>query len=339
MDKETLAQIPANPLVQPDPFRKLFDPIDSLTDRAFHATGLKLGATYTFVNQYASVTPDAVRHNEAVGRLDFTAAWSAYEQASSAGSIGMLVRSQTNIGISQQFNLSNSLGSGLTLNCLQGGGAEQPITVNALYWRQDLIGRRVSLYVGKIHPNQFIALSMFNDNETSQFLNGANDGNAAIPYNGTYAGGAALEVQATRHVYLHAVTVDTEGSAQSNLATLSDRKYMEAVEVGWFSGSLGERYQGFHLGFWRDDTKSQGSGFGGGFSGEHEFGSGWAPFFRYGAGTRTGTALRAIESFGITDVHPFARRGDMFGTSVKSPARRQAGSITRRCSKPSTGFA
>ena len=156
---------------------------------------------------------------------------------------------------------------------------------------------------------------MFNDNETSQFLNGANDGNAAIAYNGTYAGGAAAEFQATPHLYVHAVAVDTEGAAQRGLATLSDRKYMEAVEVGWFSGSLGERYQGFHIGMWRDDTKNQGSGYGGGFSAEHEFSSGWVPFLRYALATDTGTSLREVAAFGLTQVHPFGRHGDMFGAA------------------------
>ena len=146
-------------------------------NRTAQAQRLKSGATYTFLNQYATITPDAVRHNQLSGRLDFTGAWSAYERQGSAGSISLLVRSGTNIGINQQFNLSDELGSGLSLN-MQGYGPQRPITLNILYWRQDLFGRRLSFYVGKIHPNQYIAFSMFNDNETSQFLNGANDGNA-----------------------------------------------------------------------------------------------------------------------------------------------------------------
>jgi porin len=315
VDSEALAEIPVTPLIQPDPLRALIQPINRFTERAAQAERLKLGATYTFLNQYATITPDAVRHNQLSARLDFTGAWTAYQRDGSAGSISLLVRSGTNIGISQQFNLSDRLGSGLTLNCLQGGGAQRPITLNILYWRQDMLGRRLSFYVGKIHPNEYIALSMFNDNETSQFLNGANDGNAAIAYNGTYAGGAAVEFQATPHLYVHAVAVDTEGAAQRGLATLIDRKYMEALEVGWFSGSLGERYQGFHIGMWRDDTKNQGSGYGGGFSAEHEFSSGWAPFLRYALATDTGTSLKEVAAFGLTQVHPFARRGDMFGVA------------------------
>lgn len=316
VDSEALANIHATPLVRPDPLRAVVEPIKRFRDSIAQAEHVKLGATYTFLNQYATITPESVRHNQLSGCLDFTGAWSAYEHDGSAGSISMLIRSGTNIGISQQFNLSNSLGSGLTLNCLQGGGAQQPITLNILYWRQDLLGRRLSLYVGKIHPNQYIALSMFNDDETSQFLNGANDGNAAIAYNGTYAGDAAVELQATPHLYIHAVAIDTEGAADRDIATLSDRKYMEAVEVGWFSGSIGERYQGFHIGMWRDDTKTQGSGFGGGFSVEHEFPSGWTPFVRYALATDTGTSLEEVAALGLTQVRPFRRHGDMFGAAL-----------------------
>ena len=155
-----------------------------------------------------------------------------YDHESTAGSISLLIRSGTNIGMSQQFNLSDKLGSGLYLNCLQGGGPQEPITVNILYWRQDFLHKRLSFYVGKIHPNEFVTLSMFNNDERTQFLNGANDGNLAVASDGTYAGGGAVEFQASRHVYVHAVAVDTEGAQQRNIETLVDRKYMEGVRSG-----------------------------------------------------------------------------------------------------------
>jgi porin len=66
-----------------------------------------------------------------------TGAWGVYQHGSTAGSISLLIRSGSNIGISQQFNLSDKIGSGLYLNCLQGGGPQEPITVNILYWRQE----------------------------------------------------------------------------------------------------------------------------------------------------------------------------------------------------------
>jgi porin len=312
IDVAALSKIPADPLIQPDPFAPIFRPVDRLADRLAQSARLKFGATYTFLNQYATITPDATRHNQFSGRLDFTGAWKAYDHGSSAGSISLLVRSGTNIGTSQQFNLSDRIGSGLYLNCLQGGGPQEPITVNVLYWRQDLLTKRLSFYFGKIHPNEFVTLSMFNNDERTQFLNGANDGNLAVAYDGTYAGGGAVEYQATRHIYIHAIAVDTEGAQQRNIETLVDRKYAEGVELGWRSGSLGEAYRHYRIGMWRDDTKSSGSGYGGAFGLDHEYHSGWTPFGRFALSTSTGTAIKQVEGAGLARVRPFGRTGDMF---------------------------
>ncbi len=315
VDAVTLSKIPADPLIQPDPLAPIFQPINRLADKSAQSLRLKFGATYTFLNQYATITPDSVRHNQFSGRLDFTGAWTAYEQGSTAGSISLLVRSGTNIGISQQFNLSDRLGSGLYLNCLQGGGPQEPITLNVLYWRQDFLYHRLSFYVGKIHPNEYVTLSMFNNDERTQFLNGANDGNDAVASDGTYAGGAAMEFQATRHFFVHAVAVDTEGAQQRNIETLIDRKYMESIEVGWSSGTLGEEYRLYRAGFWRDDTKNNGSGYGGGFEFDHELSNGWTPFGRFAFGTTKGTAIKDIYGLGLARVHPFGRQGDMFSAA------------------------
>jgi len=298
VDAAASSKIPADPLIKHSLLAPVFKPVDKLSDRLARSERLKFGATYTFLNQYATITPDATRHNQFSGRLDFTGAWAAYDHGSSAGSISLLVRSGTNIGISQQFNLSDRLGSGLYLNCLQGGGPQEPITLNILYWRQDLLRKRLSFYVGKLHPNEFVTLSMFNNDERTQFLNGANDGNLGVASDGTYAGGAAVEFQATRHVYIHAIAVDTEGAQQSNIETLVDRKYAEGVELGWRSGSLGEEYRHYRIGMWRDDTKNSGSGFGGGFGFDHEFHNGWTPFGRLALGTSTGTAIKQVEGVG-----------------------------------------
>ena len=299
----------------PDPLAPVFRPVNKLVDVSIQSIRLKFGATYTFLNQYATITPDGVRHNQLSGRMDFTGAWAVYEHGSTAGSISLLVRSGTNIGRSQQFNLSDEIGSGLYLNCLQGGGPQEPITLNVLYWRQDLLNKRLSFYVGKIHPNEFVTLSMFNNDERTQFLNGANDGNLAVAYDGTYAGGGAVELQATRHFYIHAVAVDTEGAQQRGIETLVDRKYMEGMELGWSTGSLGEQYRHIRGGFWRDDTKNNGSGWGGGGGFEHEFSSGWTPFGRFGFSTSKGTSIKDIYGVGLARVRPFGRRGDLFGAA------------------------
>ncbi len=315
-DAVALSKIPADPVLKADPFGAILEPFGQLTDRINESAKLKIGATYTFLSQYATATPNGVRHDQTSGRADFTAAWKVYDHESNAGTISLLVRSGTNIGISQQFNLSQSLGSGLTLNCLQGGGPQEPIMVNILYWREDLLNERLSLYIGKIHPNEYISLSMFNNDERAQFLNGGSDGNLTFASDGAYAGGAAVELQATKHVYVHALVIDTEGSPQGNLTTLADRKYMESIEVGWLGGSPGKQFKDYRMNFWRDDTATLGSGAGGGIGFEHELRSGWTPFGRFGFASDTGTSIKQVEELGLGQVKPFGRRGDMFGISL-----------------------
>lgn len=315
-DAIALSRIPSDPILKPDPFGVFLDPFEKFTDRINQSAHLKIGETYTFVSQYATKTPDGVRHDQTSGRADFTGALKLYDHGSTAGTLSLLVRSGTNIGISEQFNLSDSLGSALTLNCLQGGGPQEPIMVNILYWRQDLLHKRLSLYLGKIHPNEYISLSMFNNDERAQFLNGSSDGNLTFASDGAYAGGAAVEYQATSHVYVHALTIDTEGSPQGNLKTLADRKYMESVEAGWFSGSPGKHFSDYRMNLWRDDTHSLGSGVGGGFGFEHELRCGWTPFGRLGFASNKGTSIKQVEELGLDQVKPFGRRGDMLGVSV-----------------------
>jgi porin len=309
------AKRPVDPLFHYDPLAKPLMPLRRAGDWVAESARINFGATYTFLNQYATITPDGVRHDQLSGRLDVNGNWAVYTHGSTAGSIAMLVRSGTNIGMSQQRNLSDELGSGLYLNCLQGGGPQEPITLNILYWRQDFMNHRLSFYVGKVHPNEYISLSLFNNDERAQFLNGENDGDLAIASDGTYAGGTAVEYQATRHVFIHALAIDTEGSQQSNIKTLEDRKYLEAVEVGWFRGWPGNRYVNYRAVFWRDDTKSLGSGHGGGIGFDHEFGNGWAPFGRFTLATDKGTGIKQIECIGVVQTKPFGRQGDMFGTS------------------------
>jgi len=314
-DVAVLAKVPPDPLFKSDPFTQSTRPVDLFLNELRKEDRLSLAATYTAVNQYATKTPEGVRHNWGTGRLDLIAGWRAYDHGGNAGSFSMLVRSGENIGISQQFNLSDSLGSGLVLNCLPGSGPQEPITLNVFYYRQDFYKRKIAFYIGKLHPNEFISLSLYNNDERTQFLNAENDGNLTIPSDGTYAGGAALEYQVSKFFYIHAVTVDTEGSQQSNLKTLVDKKYMNAIELGWKRGSPTQQEHLFRFVVWRNDTKSQGSGAGVGFGSDYELKSGWVPFGRIGIGTDSGSSIKRVFDAGLVNIRPFGRRGDMFGAS------------------------
>jgi porin len=310
-----MAKIPVDAFYSRDPVSWPLMPFRSVGGWAARASHINFGGTYTFLNQYATVTPNGVRHDQVSGRLDLNGNWAVYSSESTAGSIGLLVRSGTNIGMSQQWNLSDSLGSGLYLNCLQGGGEQEPITLNILYWRQDFLARRLSFYVGKLHPNQHISLSMFNNDERTQFLNGENDGDLAVASDGTYAGGGAMEFQVTKRLFIHALAIDTEGAQQRNIQTLVNRKYLEAIEIGWFKGIPGSKWINYRGVFWRNDTAKLGSGHGGGIGFDHEFGNGWAPFGRSSISTDKGTATKQIECIGVVNTKPFGRRSDFFGAA------------------------
>ena len=315
-DAAVLATVPPDPLFGRDPLHFGMEPFDKTFNELRKSEGLTFAASYTLLDQYATVTPEGVRHNWATGRFDLTGGWKAYDHGTNAGSFSLLVRSGVNLGVSQQFNLSDSLGSGLVLNCLPGGGPQLPITLNVLYYRQDFYKRKMAFYIGKIHPNEFISLSLYNNDERSQFLNAENDGNLTIPSDGTYAGGAALEYQASEHVYIHAVTIDTEGGQQYNLKTLADKKYMNAVELGWKKGAPTRQEHLFRFLIWRDDTATTGSGAGVGFGTDYELKSGWVPFGRMGAGTDSGSSIKRVFDAGIANIRPFGRRGDMFGAAI-----------------------
>jgi porin len=89
-DAVALSRVPADPVLATDPFGIFFDPFERLTDWINKSARLKIGETYTFVSQYATATPDGVRHDQTSGRGDFTAAWKVYDHGSNAGTISLL---------------------------------------------------------------------------------------------------------------------------------------------------------------------------------------------------------------------------------------------------------
>jgi porin len=291
-------------------------PIDAANQRLRPSTNLILIASYTFLNQYATTTPDT-RHDQLSGRLDFQGIWTFRTNDKDLSSITLLLRSGTNIGQSQQWNLSDSLGSILGLNSLQGGGAQRPITVNLLYFKQTWDAQKVALYIGKLHPNQHIGYSPVNNDESSQFLGGPFDGNPSEPRLGTYAPGAAIEIGPPDGFYTHALIVDAEGEPWRGTQTLFDGHYYTSLEVGWKQNLQTEQGRNIRAAVWHNDTKELGRGTGVGIGADWEFHNGWMPFGRWGINSASGSTTKQVETIGITNVAPFGRaKADMFGAAT-----------------------
>ena len=79
LDRDALAlsKVPADPILKTDPFEAILEPFERLTLHINESAKLKIGATYTFVNQYALSGPDGVRRDQTSGRADVTALASA----------------------------------------------------------------------------------------------------------------------------------------------------------------------------------------------------------------------------------------------------------------------
>jgi porin len=320
-------------LGQPDPLDPLLRGVDRVQASLDRNQHLAFKASYTFLGQYAVTAPG--RHDQFSGRLDFQGVWTFHQRASrdpthpDQSTLNLLLRSGTNIGRSQQWDLSDALGSGLGTNSLQGGGAQRPIMINLLYFKQTWDAQKVALYVGKLHPNQHIGLSPVNNDESAQFLAGPFDGNPAQNKLGTYAPGIALEVGPPNGFYAHALAIDAKANPWNGTQTIADGRYYEAIETGWKRGTQGEGGRDIRFAYYHQNPPNLGHGHGVGVGADWEFKDHWMPFLRIGLDTRTGTAIKEDDTAGIAHVLPFGRKGDMFGAastwtrSSKPGARRE----------------
>lgn len=319
-------------LIQPDPLDWLLAPVDrrqALLDRNYH---LALKASYVFLDQYAAATPN-MRHDQISGRLDFQAVWTIRQQENGPGrkpdqtTFNILVRSGTNIGQSQQWDLNDALGSSLGVNSLQGSGPERPITLNLVYLKQTWDAQKIALYVGKLHPNQHIGLSPVNDDESSQFLGGPFDGDAAQNALGTYAPAVALELGPPDGFYAHALAIDAKAKPWQGTQTLFDGRYYEALEGGWRHGTQGEGGRDLRMAIYHQNPPGLGHGHGIGFGADWELPNHWMPFGRLGFNTRGGSAIQQVVTAGLAHTLPLGRKGDLFGaastwTRPSNPDRR-----------------
>jgi hypothetical protein len=86
---KSTASVKPNPLLHVSLFDLFPDKVTDVARSLFEWESLKLGLTYTLLNQYAVDTPPGVRHNQASGRFDLSGAMPLYEGESTAGSFSL----------------------------------------------------------------------------------------------------------------------------------------------------------------------------------------------------------------------------------------------------------
>ena len=92
---------------------------------------------------------------------------------------------------------------------------------------------RLTVSVGKINPNDYLALNLFASDETSQYLNTALDGNDVLPvgYQG-YTEGIAVQFLPLDWVYFNMVTSSASGTMGNYFEQSFDKGIFIGVEGG-----------------------------------------------------------------------------------------------------------
>lgn len=306
---------PMDPLIDPDPAGSILAPWYNFKQMLKRDYRLDINTYYTAAYQYATDT-FSDQNQLLNGRYDLNLNWTAFQSGKDTGSLAALMRSGENIGINQSYNLGTDVGDNLGVNSLQGNAPQQNITLNLLYWRQSLFENKLALYIGKLHPNQYIDLSMVANDEATQFLAGCFDGTSSDPLEGAYTPGVAGEWQITDTVHLNGIAVDSQGKAQTGISTLDEGHFYEAAELGYQPDIKNLGKGNYRLIGWHNEIASGQDGYGASMLLEQEVGGGWVPSVRWGYGNPQVTSIEQNVALVIGNLHPFGRRGDMWGLGV-----------------------
>ncbi|MGC4030559.1 MAG: carbohydrate porin [Tepidisphaeraceae bacterium] len=307
-----------DPLISPDPLGFAYEPWNAFKKKLNDDYGLKIEGSYTFHNQYATRVIDGGRNDELGGRLDLAANWTLLKYGDGpkqdVGQLIVLMRSSENIGMRQDYAVSDAAGSIMGTNSLHGGGEQIPISLNLLYWRQTFMNQKFAVNIGKIHPNSWIDLSPIANDETKQFMAGAYTGNLANPGQGLWVPGVAFEYNIDEHWYANLVVANNEGRTGTS-GLDGEWNFYEAAEVGYKVGGANQPDTppgNYRLTVYHNDS-DDGNGWGMSLGFDQEIADGWTPFGRVGHVERDAGYISDFVSFGVANVRPFGRRADMFG--------------------------
>ena len=185
------------------PLEPVMTPIRNIESWLGSNYGMNFGIYYTMLYQHVSDPVPGGARDIGTGRLDFNMVWNLWESPGVGhpgsghdghGLFGILVRQGNQIGVANDVTTTGSVGSTQGLDSLYTGQFGGSATLNLFYYQQGFDDDRLVLSVGKLHPNQYIGLNFWANDESRQFLAGPFDGLQTIgDSHGSYQLGAAVQ--------------------------------------------------------------------------------------------------------------------------------------------------
>ena len=236
------------------PLEPIMSPIRNIESHLQDELGMNYGIYYTLLYQHVDDPIAGTPSNLGSGRLDVNLVLNLWEYPVKGhldeaevghGLLGILVRQGNQIGVSNDENTAGSVGSILGLDSLYTGQYGGAATLNLLYYQQGFFNDRCVVSIGKIHPNQYIGLNFWANDESRQFLAAPFDGIQTLgPSQGGYQLGVALQAIPSDWMFVNAIITDALGTPYTMFSTLDEGYYWASVEAGFIIPPFSEDFAG-----------------------------------------------------------------------------------------------
>ena len=126
-------------------------------------------------------------------------------------------------------NISESLASPVYLDALV---SSRDTYLARAFYSQSMLDDRLSFTVGKINPNDYVALNVFASDETTQYLAQQFDGNDVLPTPfQSYTPGVAVQAIATEWLTASAFFASADGATENGFSLALDTGYAVGAEA------------------------------------------------------------------------------------------------------------